>query len=91
MTNQIRDQKPQATNLITFTACGFFIWHLIGFFLARQWHSRNNSCVHGFWIRTVKGRLEATYIVLIARVVCIHLCSSFPRELENAMSFPGTT
>ena len=44
MTNQIRDQKPQATNLITVTACGFS---------STQKHSTNNSCVHDFWIRTV--------------------------------------
>ena len=36
MTNQIRDQKPQATKLITVTACGFFILDLIGFFPATQ-------------------------------------------------------
>ena len=53
MAHQIRDQKPQAANLTTVTACGFSILHLIGFFLATQEHSRNNSSVHGFWIRTV--------------------------------------
>ena len=53
MTNQIRHQKLQATKLIAVTACSFFILHLIGFFLATQKHSRNNSSVHGFWIHTV--------------------------------------
>ena len=46
------------TNLITVTACGLFISHLIGFLSRHNKHSRNNSSVHGFHSFTVRRHLE---------------------------------
>ena len=47
-------KKPQAVQVSSFVACGFFVSYLIGYHTIIIKMSKSNQSVHGFWIRTVK-------------------------------------